>query len=393
MSMTARSQIDEIAARALDGGAPSRDDLAVLLAVDEPAAAEPLFAAARELTRRSFGDRVTLYGFVYFSTYCRNDCTFCLYRRGNPQSPRYRKSRDEVVAIATRLAASGVSLIDLTMGEDPLYFATREFDALVGLVRAVKDATGLPVMISPGVVSADVLGALRDAGADWYACYQETHAPAVYARLRMGQDFAERAQARVDAGALGLLVEDGMLLGTGETVADRALTVAAMRDEAVEQVRVMTFVPQRGTPLAQVPRPGTFAELVTIATMRLAMPDRLIPASLDVDGIEGLEPRIAAGANVVTSIVPPRTGLAGVSQAELDIDEGLRTAAEVSERLAGLGLQPTPPREYAAWVAQARARRREQLSSRDTSGGGRVGDADRETGRSARGERRAAGGA
>jgi len=180
--------------------------------------------------------------------------------------------------------------------------------------------------------------------------------PAVYARLRMGQDFGERAQARADAAGLGLLVEDGMLLGTGESIADRARTVLAMRDEPAEQVRVMTFVPQRGTPLAQVPRPGTFAELVTIATMRLAMPDRLIPASLDVDGIEGLEPRIAAGANVVTSIVPPLTGLAGVSQSELDIDEGLRTAAEVSERLAGLELLPTPPHEYADWVARARTR-------------------------------------
>ena len=64
--------------------------------------------------------------------------------------------------------------------------------------------------------------------------------------------------------------------------------------------------------------------------MRLAMPDRLIPASLDVDGIAGLEPRIAAGANVVTSIVPPDIGLAGVSQSELDIDDGLRTAPEVA---------------------------------------------------------------
>ena len=50
--------------------------------------------------RRHFGDAVFLYGFVYFSTYCRNECTFCLYRRGNAESPRYRKSIDEVVAIA-----------------------------------------------------------------------------------------------------------------------------------------------------------------------------------------------------------------------------------------------------------------------------------------------------
>ena len=74
--------------------------------------------------------------------------------------------------------------------------------------------------------------------------------------------------------------------------------------------------------------------------MRLAMPDRLIPASLDVDGIAGLERRLQAGANVVTSIVPPTVGLAGVSQAELDIDEGYRTVHGVLPHLERLGLRP-----------------------------------------------------
>lgn len=48
--------------------------------------------------------------------------------------------------------------------------------------------------------------------------------------------------------------------------------------------------------------------------MRLLFPDKLIPASLDVDGISGLELRLMAGANVVTSIIPPNEGLAGVAQ-------------------------------------------------------------------------------
>jgi len=209
-------------------------------------------------------------------------------------------------------------------------------------VTAVKTATGLPVMVSPGVVARGVLAALRDAGAEWYACYQEIHDRELYVRLRAGQDFDERAQARLDAAALGMLVEDGMLLGVGETVAARALTVAGMRDEPVDQVRVMTFVPQRGTPLAHLAPAGRLGELVAIATMRLAMPDRLIPASLDVDGIAGLEPRIAAGANVVTSIVPPDTGLAGVSQSELDIDEACAPLPRFAARLRRRGARRHP---------------------------------------------------
>ena len=353
----ATAAIAPILERALAGESPAAAEVATLLATSEPAAAAELFAAASELRRRRFGDAVFLYGFVYFSTWCRNDCQFCLYRRGNPAGPRYRKSLDEVVAVSVGLAESGVHLIDLTMGEDPLYREGREFDALVGLVAAVKRATGLPVMVSPGVVSASGLAALADTGAEWYACYQETHSRPLYKRLRTGQDFDERAQARIDAAALGMLVEDGTLLGVGESLADRALTVTAMRDEPLDQVRVMTFVPQPGTPLAALPPSDRLAELVTIATMRLVMPGRLIPASLDVDGIAGLESRIAAGANVVTSLVPPHSGLAGVSQSELDIDEGLRTAPVVTERLAATGLRVASAAAYADWVAVARERR------------------------------------
>jgi len=88
---------------------------------------------------------------------------------------------------------------------------------------------------------------------------QEIHARELYARLRAGQSFDGRAQARLDAAALGMLVEDGMLLGVGETVAERALTVAGMRDEPVDQVRVMTFVPQRGTRSRTSRRPAASA--------------------------------------------------------------------------------------------------------------------------------------
>ena len=153
-------------------------------------------------------------------------------------------------------------------------------------------------------------------------------------------------------------MEDGILTGIGDTAADRARSIASMRDAGWDQVRVMTFVPQAGTPLADVEPPDDADELLTIAVMRLAMPDRLIPASLDVDGMRGLERRLQAGANVVTSIVPPTVGLAGVSQSELDIDEGHRTVAEVVPQLERLGLEAASPQDYATpgWRVRRAAR-------------------------------------
>jgi methylornithine synthase len=347
--------IDDLCDRALSGEKLGVRELEALLAADE-AGAETVFAAARDARRRVFGSTVFLYGFVYFSTYCRNECAFCFYRADNPESPRYRKTLDEVVAICHDLAGSGVVLLDLTMGEDPVIHDDPGFGGLLELVSAVLEGSGLPVMVSPGVVPAPVLADLAACGADWYALYQETHTAELYERLRVGQPYAARAEARSAARHAGLLVEDGLLTGIGDTAADRAHSVAVMREAAWEQVRVMTFVPQAGTPLADTTPAGDNAELLTIAAMRLAMPEALIPASLDVDGIAGLERRLNAGANVVTSIVPPTVGLAGVSQSELDIEEGHRTVEGVLPHLERLGMRAGSVDEYRAWLAEAHTR-------------------------------------
>jgi methylornithine synthase len=349
------SDVRDLCRRALAGQSLEEPDLATLLTASGDAA-EVVFAAAREARARRFGDAVFLYGFVYFSTYCRNECAFCFYRATNDESPRYRKSLDEVVAICRDLAGSGVVLLDLTMGEDPVIHDEPGYAGLLELVAEVRDGSGLPVMVSPGVVPDEVLAGLRARGADWYALYQETHGLDLYERLRIGQPFEVRAAARRAARRAGLLVEDGLLTGIGDTGADRARSIAAMRAAAWEQIRVMTFVPQAGTPLADVRPAGDDAELLTIATMRLAMPCALIPASLDVDGIRGLERRLEAGANVVTSIVPPTVGLAGVSQAALDIDEGRRTVEGVLPHLTRLGLRPGTVAEYRDWLVVAHER-------------------------------------
>lgn len=335
---------------ALEGRRLRLKEVERLLGVQSPDETELLFEAAQEMRLRHFGRKVFLYGFVYFSTYCRNHCAFCFYRQGNRESPRYRKSPAEVVEVARGLAESGVHLVDLTMGEDPRLHDAGDYTSLVDLVREVSGAAQVPVMVSPGVVPRAVLRELKQAGAGWYACYQETHTPALYERLRPGQDFLPRAASRSQALAEGLHAEDGILLGVGETAADRARSLLTMRAQGVQQVRVMGFVPQKGTPMADRPLPSLLAEMVTLATMRLVMPDRLIPASLDIDGLRGLEARLRAGANVVTSIIPASSGMAGVAQSTLDIGEGFRTVAGVERHLAPLGLQVASLDDYEAWL-------------------------------------------
>jgi len=343
--------LEAILDKAGQGNTLSYQEIVHLLTLQNPADIQKVMEAARRLREKHFGNRLFLYGFIYFSTYCRNHCSFCFYRKTNKLSPRYRKSKSEVVEIAAGLADSGVHLIDLTMGEDPEIHDAGNYEILYEMVRGVKDATGLPVMISPGVVPDEVLSALAAINVDWYALYQETHNPNLYSKLRIGQSFEERISRRNAAHKSGMLVEDGMLLGTGETTGDRANSINIMRRSGVHQARVMSLVPQLQTPLAGRVPVSRINEYLIIAVMRLVMPDTLIPASLDVDGINGLRQRLEAGANVITSIIPPHSHLAGVSQSSLDIEQGLRTVPEVKKVLASMGLQAAEARDYTQWVS------------------------------------------
>ena len=175
--------------------------------------------------------------------------------------------------------------------------------------------------------------------------------------MRLEQDYDRRKRTRLEAAGCGLLAEDGLLTGVGESAEDLADSILDMAREPLDQVRAMSYVPHESTfpsTAGDTLEERRAHELLAIAAMRLVMEDRLIPASLDVDGLEGLAMRLKAGANVVTSIVPSGCGLAGVASKDLDIENQRRSVAAVVRQLGVLGLEPALPGEYRAWVEQRR---------------------------------------
>ena len=345
-------QLSDLLIRLKNGGASVKEEIEDLLCLEDPAHIEALFEAARFVRARYFENQIFLYGFIYFSTHCRNNCRFCSFRKSNTSLERYRKSADSIIETAVEMAQSGVHLIDLTMGEDPALFdkGPEGFAQLCDLVEQIRYQTGLPVMISPGLLPEEVLAAFAYKGATWYACYQETHSRALFRNLRVNQDFYERLEAKSHARNSGMLVEEGILLHVGETVVDIADSILWMKAFGVDQARAMTFVPQEETPMWGKPFGGDLRELITIAVMRLVLGDVLIPASLDIRGLDGLKARLAAGANVVTSIVPPEKGLSGVANPCLDIDVSRRSLGKILPAIEACGLRAATPLEYQSWV-------------------------------------------
>ncbi|WKY44054.1 methylornithine synthase PylB [Eubacteriaceae bacterium ES2] len=341
-------KLQNILAKAKNGYRLRDQEIQYLLEQKNEANIELIFETARDLRCDHFGTKVFLYGFVYYSTFCKNDCNFCFYRKSNSKPPRYRKDQAEIIQTAIKLKDSGVNLIDLTMGEDPYYIDHQE--RIVDLAKKVKAATGLPVMVSPGVIDKRTIAQLAQNGIEWFALYQETHNKDLYSQLRSDQDFQERMNAKKYAKARGMLIEEGLLAGAGNQVEDTVYSLNVMRQINASQVRTMTFIPQEGTPLQGNAQNGFLAELLNIAVMRILFPDKLIPASLDVDGLKGLRDRLNAGANVVTSIIPPLDGYAGVANASHDIDDGYRTVDGIQETLKSCHLENATTQEYRQWI-------------------------------------------
>lgn len=339
------SRAGSILLRSAEGERLTLEDMKTLLSIRDSRTLEQLFRTARAAKEKRFGRSVFCYGFVYFSTYCRNDCSFCFYRRSNKESLRYRKTEEDIITLASDLEDSGVHLVDLTMGEDPRIHSGNDYGRLIEVLQRVDDATDVPLMVSPGVMPEGSFQDLARAGADWFACYQETHDRELFGKLRPHQDYEARFLQKMWAMNAGMLAEEGIMIGVGERIEDRARSIQIMGDIGVHQVRAMSYIPQQGCRNGGGP-PSFVDELVTIAVMRLACPDKLIPASLDIEGLNGLRPRLEAGANVITSIIPPDRGLAGVAQHELDIACGGRTVDQVNEVLDDLGVRMASPYAY-----------------------------------------------
>jgi len=355
---TPPGSIERLLDKAHTGERLTRGETITLLGLQEERQLEALFRAARELRRKHFGEAIFLYGFVYLSTYCRNDCSFCFFRRSNTRCRRYRKDAAEVLEASLRLAESGVNLIDLTLGEDPAVYreTAPRVEALFKAIEGIRRLAGIPVMVSPGAVPEEILRDLAEAGVSWYACYQETDNRDLFARLRPGQDYDTRVERKILAHRLGMLIEEGLLRGVGEGLGDVADSLSLMRLLDADQVRAMSFVAQPGIPLRGKPSATFRDELVSIAVMRLTFPQKLIPASLDVGGLSGLAERLDAGANVVTSLVPPGYGLCGVAASSLDIEDGRRMVDAVVDVLRSKGLEAGSITEYERWLDRRRRR-------------------------------------
>ena len=278
---------------------------------------EHLLAAARERRR---GNGLVTYSpkvFVPLTTLCRDVCGYCTFARPPRRGERAYLSADEVLAIARAGAAAGCTEALFTLGDKPelRYKVAREelralgcettIEYLAQVAGLVLSETGLLPHLNPGLMTRADLELLRPVSASM-GIMLETTAERLAARggpHGVGPHWASPDKlpaARLEtiglAGELRIPFTSGILIGIGETRAERVDALLALADlherhGHLQEVIVQNFRAKPGTRMAEQPEPSLDEHLWTIAAARLLLPDDVsvqAPPNLAYDDFPGL---------------------------------------------------------------------------------------------------------
>jgi len=279
-----------------EGDIHLEDLIAVLSSADADDLAY-LHDSADQIRKTMVGDAVLLRGIIEISNRCHQNCQYCGLRRENNKISRYRMNEEEILDVAKKIEACGISTVVLQSGEDLL-----PADRVCDLVRKIKVETDLFVTLSIGERRYDDYLAFRKAGADRYLLKHETASKTLFEILRPGSSFENRRKCLLWLKDLGYETGAGNLIGLpGQSVTDLAEDLLYLRELKADMVGIGPFIAHPDTPLAGMPGGTGEMTLKAVSLTRLLLPQANIPATTALGVLEqgGRKRALQAGANVV----------------------------------------------------------------------------------------------
>jgi FO synthase len=250
-----------------------------------------LMTRARKIRDATKGTRITYSPkvFIPLTMLCRDHCGYCTFARPPARLASPYLEPEEVLAIARRGAAAGCHEALFTLGEQPeaRYAAAREWlaahgyrstvDYLQAMCRLVLDETGLLPHANSGALSEDELAMLREVSASQGMMLESLNPHLQCHRGCPDKAPARRLETLEAAGRLAIPFTTGVLVGIGESRADRvealeAIAAAHRRHGHVQEVIVQNFLPKAATAMRDVPPCPRAEFLETIALARLILP-------------------------------------------------------------------------------------------------------------------------
>ncbi len=202
-------RVREILAKALELKGLKEDDVTALMAVTSHELLEELFSTARKAKLEIYGRRIVLFAPLYVSNLCANDCTYCAFRRGNPEVKR-RALRQEEVANETRIILDqGHKRILLVAGEsypnEGLNYIFKCIDTIYDTKTEWGEVRRVNVNIAP--LTLEEFKELKSKKIGTYQLFQETYHRDTYRKVHVAgkkRDFDWRISAMDRAMTAGI---------------------------------------------------------------------------------------------------------------------------------------------------------------------------------------------
>ncbi|MCZ2828626.1 bifunctional FO biosynthesis protein CofGH [Modestobacter sp. VKM Ac-2986] len=314
--------------------------------------------------------------FIPLTTLCRDRCHYCTFvttpgqLRAEGRAPFL--SPDEVLDIARQGAALGCKEALFTLGDRPEdrwpvaaeWLEAHGFDSTLGYLRAmairVLEETGLLPHLNPGVLSWEEIQRLKPVAASM-GMMLETTATRLWSE-KGGPHFgspdkepAVRLRVLEDAGRSAVPFTTGVLLGIGETYAERVDALAEIRASArrhghVQEVIVQNFRAKPRTAMAGADDLALQEYVASVAVSRLVLgPAARVQAPPNLSDSTELGLLLRAGVDDWGGVSPLTPDHVNPERPWPNIDKLAQLTADAGftlrERLAaqpGYVLQPEP---------------------------------------------------
>jgi FO synthase len=295
--------------------------------------------------------------FIPLTRLCRDRCHYCTFVTVPQRLPAPYLSPDDVLDIARAGAAQGCKEALFTLGDRPEdrwpqareWLDAHGYDDTLAYVRAmairVLEETGLLPHLNPGVMSWSDLQRLRPV-APSMGMMLETTSRRLFeepGKAHFGspdKDPAVRLRVLEDAGRVGIPFTTGILVGIGETPAERLDSILAIRRVAreygsIQECIVQNFRSKDGTSMRSTPDLGAEEYLAAIAVTRLLLgPSVSVQAPPNLSEPLDIPRLLAAGVDDWGGVSPVTPDHVNPERPWPEIDDLRRWTGESGLRLA-----------------------------------------------------------